>query len=119
MHKTWNLIVGIVVGFVVSAMTAFSHSNRILVSGHIVRYGFFLAMILIVLSQLWIGRFTGSRMATLGFALAWIATTIWFGAGTADNDMSLPQSNWSMAYVAVGSLLVTMVASIPVLRNKH
>jgi hypothetical protein len=76
-------------------------------------------MILIVLSELWIGRFTGSRMTTLGFALAWIGATVWFGSGTADNDMSLPQGNWSTAYVALGALLVTMVASTPVLKHKN
>ena len=119
MHKVWNLIVGIVVGSAVSAITAFSHSDRILIAQHMVRYGFFVAMLLIVLAQLWIGRYTGSRMTTLGYALAWIAATVYFGSGTSDNDMSLPESNWSTAYVALGALLVTMCASIPVLKPKQ
>ena len=118
MFKAWNFLTGILAGFTVSAITAFSHSDRIVTGGHIIRYGFFLSMLLIVLTQLWIGRFTGSRLTTLGFALTWIGATVWFGSGTADNDMTLPQSNWSTAYVAFGALLVTMVASIPVLRQK-
>lgn len=118
MFKLWNFIFGVVIGAVISAITAFSHSDRIVVSGTIIRYGFFLAMLLIVLTQLWSGRYTGSRMTTLGYALAWIAVTVWFGMGTNDNDMSLPDGGWSTAYVAVGALVVTMVASIPTLRPK-
>lgn len=118
MFKAWNFFTGVIVGLTIGAITIFSHSDRQVIGGHVIRYGFLLAMLLIVLTQLWIGRYTGSRLTTLGFALAWLVATMWFGAGTADNDMSLPQSNWSTAYVAIGALLVTMVASIPVLKSK-
>ena len=119
MSKFWNLIFGVVIGGIISAITAFSHSDRLVASGTIVRYGFFIAMALIVLTQLWSGRYTGSRLTTLGYALAWIAVTVWFGMGTNDNDMSLPDGGWSTAYVAVGALVVTMVASVPILKRKH
>lgn len=118
MFKFWNFFLGVVIGGLISAVTAFSHSDRIVVSGTIVRYGFFLAMLLIVLTQLWSGRYSGSRMTTFGFAVAWIVVTVWFGMGTNDNDMSLPDGGWSTAYVAGGSLLVAFVASVPVLRHK-
>ena len=119
MFRLWNLFLGVVIGAVISAITAFSHSDRIIVSGHIIRYGFFLAMLLVVLTSLWSGRYTGSRLTTLGFALAWIGATVWFGMGTHDNDMSLPAGGWSTAYVALGSLLVTMTASVPVLKRRN
>ena len=116
MRKFAWLLFGAIAGVVVGVVAAFVRADRIRISGTMVPYGIVLALLGVVVAQLWLARRFQSRLISIGFAVGWVAITIVLGAANGTDDLVIPSSGTSAAYVLIGAILVSMCAAIPPLR---
>lgn len=116
MRKLAWLVVGAFAGVVVGVVAAFVRADRMRIAGTMVPYGIVLALLGVVVSQLWLARRFQSRWISIGFAVGWVAITIVLGAANGTDDLVIPSGGTSAAYVLIGAILVSMCAAIPPLR---
>lgn len=116
MRKFFLVVIGALAGVVVGVVAAFVRADRIRISGTMVPYGIVLALLGVVVSQLWLARRFQSRWISIGFAAGWVTITIVLGSTSGADDLVIPSNAVSAAYVLIGAVLVSMCAAMPPLR---
>lgn len=116
MNKFQNLLVGALSGLVLGIACAFIQAARIYVSGQVIPYGVFLALSLIVVSQLWLARQSQSRLSAIGIAIGWIASTVILGQDFGSFEVVIIDAWWSKVYVFVGAIVIGCASTLPPLR---
>jgi len=116
MTRVFKLILGCVAGLVIGVVGAFVHANRTVVGNLHFTYGFLLALALLALTQLWLGRALQSRLAPIGIALSWAGVTLVLG-GLVGNEATVISAQWySKVYVFGGAIICGMISAFPILK---
>jgi hypothetical protein len=107
---------GLLSGVMLGMGGAFVQADRVRVSGVLIPYGLVLALACALLWQLWFGRDTQDRLATVSVAVAWVVTTVKLGMGSSGGDVALPANGRVTAYLLAGAVVVTVGAILPPMR---
>ena len=117
LRKLLWLIAGIIAGVVLGSAGAFVQAGRFHVKTTTIPYGVALALLMFVVSALYVGREFQSRWPVIGMAIGWVIGTIALAIETATGDLAISVSNRATAYLVAGSVLGGLVAAMPPLRR--
>ena len=117
MKRFRGLVVGVVLGSVVSMMAGFVQSDRTITHGHHVYYGVPLAVMLVVGVILWLNRIFASRFAGFGVIIAWLVVTWQLARTTSGGDLVIMPSANAHIYLIACSLCLGMASSLPPMRQ--
>lgn len=104
--------------FGISLVSGFAHANRVVIAGTKIPYGLPLALILCIVSVLWLNRLFGTRLAGLVFLVIWVITTLQFAIESPNGDLVLAATWYSSTYVIAGAILVSAAAVLPPMRAR-
>lgn len=116
MKKLLALVLGMAVGTVTAVCAGFIQADRTTFNGQTVDYGVPLAVVIVVGMVMWLNRYFQSRLAGVGFSLAWLATTWQLGVETSGGDLALMPVANSHVYLLAGSVFLGIAAAAPVMR---
>jgi hypothetical protein len=117
--RVWALVVGLIVGTVISVCAGFVQGDRTPLNGHTLYYGVPLAIVIIGATLLWLNRFFQSRFAGIGVLIAWMIVTWQLATETSGGDLGLVPASHSHVYIIAGSVCLGIVTTWPVLRPVH
>jgi len=116
MTKIFKLILGLISGSIIGLACAFIQAERTTIGNITIPYGFVLALSIIVLMQLWLGRALQSRLAAIGLALGWVVVTLILGGLLHKDEVVIASTWYSKAYVFGGAIILGMVSALPALK---
>ena len=102
----------------ISLVSGFAHANRVVLAGTKIPYGLPLALLLCMVSVLWLNRLFGTRLAGLVFLVIWVITTLQFAIESPNGDLVLAATWYSSTYVIAGAILVSTAAVLPPMRAR-
>lgn len=111
------VLAGLGSGAALAVGGAFVQADRIRVGGVVVPYGVAIAVVLVLLWQLWLGRWFGQRLATVSVAVGWVVTSVGMGTGRYGNGVVLAAESRVTWYLGLGAVAVALGASLPILRD--
>ena len=116
MNKLIALVAGFASGIFGSTIAGFVHADRRVVQSHIIYFGVPLAIAILVGFLLLLNRYFQTRIAGLGFLLAWIVVTCKLAVESFDGDMVLSYTNFTSAYLVGSAVLLGVASSLKPLR---
>jgi len=102
--------------FAISMVSGFAHANLVVLAGTKIPYGLPLALILCIVSVLWLNRLFGTRLAGLVVLVNWVITTLQLAIESPNGDVVLAATWYSSTYVIAGAILVSAAAVLPPMR---
>jgi len=100
----------------VSLIAGFAHADRILIQGTRIPYGLFLALIICVLTILWLNRQFQTRLAGTVFLVIWVLVTLRMAIESTNGDLVFTVTWYSTSYIIAGAVLLSMTTVLPVMR---
>ena len=116
MKKMIALSAGFAAGILGSTLAGFIHADRRVVQTHTIYFGVPLAIAILVGLLLWLNRYFQSRLAGIGFLLAWIVVTYRLAIEGFDGDMILSYTTYTSAYLVGAAVLLGVASSLKPLR---
>jgi hypothetical protein len=116
MQRFSNLLVGLFVGLILGIPCAFIQADRIRIGSQVVPYGAVLALVLIVVGQLWLARTSQSRFSAIGVGLGWVLATVLLGKPFGSFEAIIFSAWWSKIYVIGGAIVIGCTSTLPPLR---
>ena len=116
MTKLQIVLLSAVSGIFVSLIAGFAHADRILIQGIRIRYGLFLALIICVLTILWLNRQFQTRLAGTAFLVTWVLVTLRMAIESTNGDLIFTVTWYSTSYIIAGAILLSMTTVLPVMR---
>ncbi|MEI6404450.1 MAG: hypothetical protein WCO64_01615 [Actinomycetes bacterium] len=117
MRKSLIFVVSGVLGAIVASIAVFVAADRVIVGGVHIAYGVGLAVLWVILVQVWLARYFQTKFASAGVALGWIVGTLVMGLGSSAGDTALPAETRSTVYIVLGAIVVSMGAMLPVFKK--
>lgn len=117
LRKLLWLIAGVVVGLFLGAAGAFIQADRFHINTVLIPYGAVLALLMFVISGLYVAREFQSRWPVIGMAIGWVLGTIMMAVETATGDLAISVSNRATGYLIAGSIFGGLVAAMPPMRR--
>jgi hypothetical protein len=116
MTKLQIVLLSAVSGIFVSLIAGFAHADRILIQGIRIPYGLFLALIICVLTILWLNRQFQTRLAGAVFLVIWVLVTLRMAIESTNGDLIFTVTWYSTSYIIAGAILLSMTTVLPVMR---
>ena len=116
MTKLQIVLLSAVSGIFVSLIAGFAHADRILIQGIRIPYGLFLALIICVLTILWLNRQFQTRLAGTVFLVIWVLVTLRMAIESTNGDLIFTVTWYSTSYIIAGAILLSMTTVLPVMR---
>jgi len=116
MTKLQIVLLSAVSSIFVSLIAGFAHADRILIQGIRIRYGLFLALIICVLTILWLNRQFQTRLAGTVFLVTWVLVTLRMAIESTNGDLIFTVTWYSTSYIIAGAILLSMTTVLPVMR---
>jgi hypothetical protein len=116
MTKLQIVLLSAVSGIFVSLIAGFAHADRILIQGIRIPYGLFLALIICVLTILWLNRQFQTRLAGTVFLVIWVLVTLRMAIESTNGDLIFTVTWYSTSYIIAGAVLLSMTTVLPVMR---
>ena len=110
------MLLSAVSGIFVSLIAGFAHADRILIQGIRIPYGLFLALIICVLTILWLNRQFQTRLAGTVFLVIWVLVTLRMAIESTNGDLIFTVTWYSTSYIIAGAILLSMTTVLPVMR---
>lgn len=110
-------VVPAITGAMSGIVAAFVQANRQLVGSVTVHYGVVLALATLIAIQLVVVRDYETRIAGFGFLVGWLVVTVIMATETFGGDLAISNNGWAKVYVFGGTIVLSMVASLPPLRH--
>lgn len=117
LRKLFWLASGIVVGLLLGTIGAFVQADRFHIETITIPYGVVLALLMFLVTGLYIARELQSRWPAIGMAIGWVLGTIVMAIETVTGDLAIAVSNRATGYLIAGSVLGGLVAAMPPLRR--
>lgn len=117
MNRISALAAGFVAGIFGSALAGFVHADRGFVKLQAIYFGVPLAIAILVGLLLLLNRYFQTRLAGLGFLLAWIIVTYKFAIEGFDGDLILSYTTFTSAYLVGAAVLLGVASSLKPLRS--
>ena len=116
MTKLQIVLLSAVSSIFVSLIAGFAHADRILIQGIRIPYGLFLALIICVLTILWLNRQFQTRLAGTAFLVTWVLVTLRMAIESTNGDLIFTVTWYSTSYIIAGAILLSMTTVLPVMR---
>lgn len=116
MQKISQLLGGTIAGLLLGMPCAFIQADRIKIGEQVIPYGVFLALALVVVSQLWLARSSQSRFSAIGVAIGWVLSVFLLGQQFGSHEAVIASAWWSKIYVFGGAIVIGCASTLPPLR---
>jgi Ca2+/Na+ antiporter len=116
MTKLRVVISSAVTSLFVSAIAGFAHADRIVIAGVRIPFGLVLALIICLLTILWLNRKFQTRLAGTVFLVIWVLVTLRMAIESTGGDLIFTVTWYSTAYIIAGAILLSMIAVLPAMR---
>ena len=117
MNRISALAAGFVAGIFGSTLAGFVHADRGFVQLQAIYFGVPLAIAVLVGLLLLLNRYFQTRIAGLGFLLAWIIVTYKLAIEGFDGDLILSYTTFTSAYLVGAAVLLGVASSLRPLRS--
>ena len=107
---------GFMAGVFGSTLAGFVHADRRIVQSQLIYFGVPLAIAILVGLLLLLNRYFQTRLAGLGFLLAWIVVTCKLAVESSDGDIILSYTTFTSAYLVGAAVLLGIASSLRPLR---
>ena len=116
-----GLLVGIAVGAFVSVIAAFAQSAELFVQSHRIFIGIPLAILLVLLTELWLAQQLQTQLASVGVVISWATSTFVMSQATSNGDYALLKGSTSAHYyLLIGAVVLGGAATMrPLKRADH
>ncbi len=119
MSKLRIVVSSALAGLALSVVAGFTHADRIAIAGIKIPFGLPLALLICLLSVLWLNRLFGTRLAGVVFVVIWVITTLQLAVESPKGDLILSATWYSTAYVVAGAILLSATAVVPPMRKRE
>lgn len=116
MNRLIAFAAGFFAGIFGSTVAGFVHAGRGVAQSQIIYFGVPLAIAILVGSLLLLNRYFQTRLAGLGFLLAWIVVTCKLAVESFDGDLILSYTTFTSAYLVGAAVLLGIASSLRPLR---
>jgi hypothetical protein len=105
----------LVLGLTLGAVAAMVQTWEAVVGGHRLPVGTVLALVSVLAVARACAWWVGSRLGAIGFSVGWLAATLMMGTTTPGGDLVLSSGTRQMAYLVVGTMLLSAASGYPLL----
>jgi len=116
MNRLIAFAAGFFAGIFGSTVAGFVHAHRGIVQSQMIYFGVPLAIAILVGLLLLLNRYFQTRLAGLGFLLAWIVVTCKLAIESSDGDLILSYTTFTSAYLVGAAVLLGIASSLKPLR---